>query len=194
MGAKTTISSSTVSAASRTSTERRSSESKATSKSSVASMSQMGMMERGKSSSSSETPLLVGETSSQTEMSTSLSKAVKEICETGRKTSSSNRVKTSTNNAIVASSTTSCVRAEGSTPRADLLRTTMVVRFRPGQPNQQAAWLADVQTGGSNTSSICGLEISFSSVPQDIDIKVIPSNSEEPGGAPPRETGSDKTS
>ena len=41
--------------------------------------------------------------------------------------------------------------------------------------------MADVQTGGSNTSSICGLEISFSSVPQDIDIKVIPSNSEEPG-------------
>ena len=45
----------------------------------------------------------------------------------------------------------------------------------------QGAWLADVETGGSNTSSICGLEISFSSVPQDIDIKVIPSNSEEPG-------------
>merc|ERR1719237_169730 len=132
--AKTTISSSTVSAVSRTSTERRSSESKAMSKSSLASMSQMKMMERGKSSSSSETTLL--ETSSQTETSTSSSKAVKEICETGRKTSSSNRV-TSTNNAIVASSTTSCVRAEGSTPRADLLRTTMVVRFRPGQPNQQ---------------------------------------------------------
>merc|ERR550532_2685077 len=189
--AKTTISSSTVSAVSRTSTERRSSESKATSKSSLASMSQMKMMERGKSSSSSETTLL--ETSSQTETSTSSSKAVKEICETGRKTSSSNRV-TSTNNAIVASSTTSCVRVEGSTPRADLLRTTMVVRFRPGQPNQQAAWLADVQSGGSNISSICGLEISFSSVPQDIDIKVIPSNSKEPGGAPPREAGSDKTS
>ena len=45
----------------------------------------------------------------------------------------------------------------------------------------QGAWLADVETGGSNTSSICGLEISFSSVPQDIDIKVIPSNNEEPG-------------
>merc|ERR1719205_527488 len=151
-------------------------------------MSKMKMMEKSSSGSektSSETTLLVGETSRQTETSTSSSKAVKEICETGRKTSS-NRVKTSTNSAIVASSTTSCVRAEGSTPRADLLRTTMVVRFRPGQPNQQAAWLADVQTGGSNTSSICGLEISFSSVPQDIDIKVIPSNSEEPG-APPRE-------
>ena len=45
----------------------------------------------------------------------------------------------------------------------------------------QGSWLADVQTGSSNTSSICGLEISFSSVPQDIDIKVIPSNNEEPG-------------
>merc|ERR1719151_163471 len=157
-------------------------------------MSQMKMMERGKSSSSSETTLLVGETLSQTETSTSSSKAVKEICETGRKTSSSNRVKTSGNNAFVESSTTSCVRAEGSTPRAELLRTTMVVRFRPGQPNQQGSWLADVQTGSSNTSSICGLEISFSSVPQDIDIKVIPSNNEEPGGAPPREGGSDKTS
>ena len=34
------------------------------------------------------------------------------------------------------------------------------------------SWLAEVQPG--DTSSICGLEISFSSVPQDIDIKVIP--------------------
>ena len=45
----------------------------------------------------------------------------------------------------------------------------------------QGAWLAEVQTGSSTTSSICGLEISFSSVPQDIDIKVIPSSNEEPG-------------
>merc|ERR1719449_323994 len=102
-------------------------------------MSQMRMVEKGKSSSSSEkescseTTLLVGKTSRQTETSISSSKGVKEICETERKTSS--RVKT--NSAIVASSTTSCVRAEGSTPRADLLRTSMVVRFRPGQPNQQ---------------------------------------------------------
>ena len=41
--------------------------------------------------------------------------------------------------------------------------------------------MADLQTGGSNTSSICGLEISFSSVPQDIDIKVIPGDSLEEG-------------
>jgi len=70
----------------------------------------------------------------------------------------------------------------------------MVVRFRPGQPNQQGAWLADVQTGGSTTSSICGLEISFSSVPQDIDIKVIPSE-DSAAGAPPKGGGdSDKQS
>ena len=99
------------SAVSRTSMERRSSESKG-SKSSLASMSQMKMVEKGKSSSSSEkescseTTLLVGKTSRQTETSISSSKGVKEICETERKTSS--RVKT--NSAIVASSTTSCVR------------------------------------------------------------------------------------
>jgi len=63
-------------------------------------------------------------------------------------------------------------------------RTTMVVRLHPGQTNRLSAyvedqdspsgrsWLAEVQPG--DTSSICGLEISFSSVPQDIDIKVIP--------------------
>jgi len=199
--AKTTISSSsTVSAVSRSSTERRSSESKANlSKSSLASMSQMKMVQKGKSSSSSEktSSELVAETSTETSTSStsSSSQEVKEICETESKTTSSNRVKTSSNSAIVASSTTSCVRAEGSTPRADLLRTTMVVRFRPGQPNQQGAWLAEVQTGSSTTSSICGLEISFSSVPQDIDIKVIPSDSnEEFGGAPPREEESDKQS
>merc|ERR1719234_2424259 len=152
------------------------------------------VQQKGKSSSlSSEKTSSVDETSTETSSSSS-SKEVKEICETESKTTLSNRVKTSSNNAIVASSTTSCVRAEGSTPRADLLRTTMVVRFRPGQPTQQGAWLAEVQTGSSTTSSICGLEISFSSVPQDIDIKVIPSGSnEEFGGAPPREE-SDKQS
>lgn len=83
-------------------------------------------------------------------------------------------------------------------------RTTMVVRLHPGQTNRLSAyvedqvtkeknlilcqkpsdislcqdspsgrsWLAEVQPG--DTSSICGLEISFSSVPHDIDIKVIP--------------------
>ena len=35
---------------------------------------------------------------------------------------------------------------------------------------------------GDSASSICGLEISFSSVPQDIDIKVIPGNQQEGGG------------
>lgn len=37
-------------------------------------------------------------------------------------------------------------------------------------------WLGDVQYQ-DNPASICGLEISFSSVPQDIDIKLIPGNS-----------------
>ena len=37
------------------------------------------------------------------------------------------------------------------------------------------SWSGDVQYD-NNPSSICGLEISFSSVPQDIDIKLIPGN------------------
>ena len=37
------------------------------------------------------------------------------------------------------------------------------------------SWQGDVQYD-NNPSSICGLEISFSSVPQDIDIKLIPGN------------------
>ena len=60
----------------------------------------------GKSSSSSEKTSSEG--SRQTETSTSSSRAVKEICENGSKTPS--RVKTSSNNAFVESSTTSCVR------------------------------------------------------------------------------------
>jgi hypothetical protein len=64
-------------------------------------------------------------------------------------------------------------------------RTKMVVRLHPGQANRLSAyvedqdkpsgrtWLADVQAGEA-ADSICGLEISFSSVPQDIDVKVIP--------------------
>ena len=38
------------------------------------------------------------------------------------------------------------------------------------------SWVGDVQDNNT-TQSICGLEISFSSVPQDIDIKLIPGNS-----------------
>ena len=54
--------------------------------------------------------------------------------------------------------------------------------MRPYFP-PQGTWLAEVQAGDS-TGSICGLEISFSSVPQDIDIKVIPGlQSETSGGA-----------
>ena len=42
-------------------------------------------------------------------------------------------------------------------------------------------WLAEVESGDS-TASICGLEISFSSVPQDIDIKVIPGQNNDTQG------------
>jgi len=69
------------------------------------------------------------------------------------------------------------------------MRTTMVVRLHPGQSKRLSAfldskeeleinsrsWSGDVQYD-NNPSSICGLEISFSSVPQDIDIKLIPGN------------------
>jgi len=72
------------------------------------------------------------------------------------------------------------------------LKTTMVVRLHPGQSRRLSAymdqqgqegcdvtrrsWVGDVQDNNT-TQSICGLEISFSSVPQDIDIKLIPGNS-----------------
>jgi len=73
-----------------------------------------------------------------------------------------------------------------------LVKTTMVVRLHPGQnrklstmedqegaqkedmeePNSSCGWLAEVQAE-DDPSSVCGLEISFKSVPQDIDIKLI---------------------
>ena len=45
-----------------------------------------------------------------------------------------------------------------------------------GEDMNTRTWLGDVQYQ-DNPASICGLEISFSSVPQDIDIKLIPGNS-----------------
>merc|ERR1739844_457921 len=45
-----------------------------------------------------------------------------------------------------------------------------------GEDLSTRTWLGDVQYE-DNPASICGLEISFSSVPQDIDIKLIPGNS-----------------
>merc|ERR1712127_881384 len=107
------------------------------------------------------------------------------------KTKSSSRVRNSANissTSIVQSSSplpperspTSPTQLGNRAPGEGLLRTTMVVRFRPGQATQQGTWVAEMQPGDS-ASSICGLEISFSSVPQDIDIKVIPGNQQEDG-------------
>jgi len=95
------------------------------------------------------------------------------------------------------------------------LKTTMVVRLHPGQSRRLSAymdqqdqkgeelstrtWLGDVQYQ-DNPASICGLEISFSSVPQDIDIKLIPGNSncaidnQESGPEAKAETGPTQTS
>lgn len=79
-----------------------------------------------------------------------------------------------------------------------LVKTTMVVRLHPGQnrkmstledqeeaPGDQSdqlknscGWLAEVQAE-DDPSSVCGLEISFKSVPQDIDIKLISGQQQE---------------
>merc|ERR1719225_2569835 len=64
-------------------------------------------------------------------------------------------------------------------------RTTMVIRLHPGKTNKLAAYLENQEKPGSRTwlteadtgeveDALCGLEISFSSVPQDIDIKLLP--------------------
>eukprot|EP00092_Neocalanus_flemingeri_P026007 GFUD01028187.1.p1 GENE.GFUD01028187.1~~GFUD01028187.1.p1 ORF type:complete len:1141 (+),score=331.65 GFUD01028187.1:274-3696(+) len=70
-----------------------------------------------------------------------------------------------------------------------VVKTTMVVRLHPGQTrklsnmeeqegdqtkqqNNSVGWLTEVQAE-DDPSSVCGLEISFKSVPQDIDIKLI---------------------
>ena len=65
----------------------------------------------------------------------------------------------------------------------------MIVKLHPGDEKRLSAYLEGQQNGdssnvqlrdspGSNKDdirrSICGLEISFTSVPQDIDIKLIP--------------------
>jgi len=78
-----------------------------------------------------------------------------------------------------------------------LVKTTMVVRLHPGQnrklstmedqeappPHQSEdnsrGWVAEVQAD-DDPSSVCGLEISFKSVPQDIDIKLISGQQEKP--------------
>jgi len=75
-------------------------------------------------------------------------------------------------------------------------RTRMVVRLHPGQEHRISAYLEDQDAcagrtwvHGSHTcdslSSILGLEISFSAMPQDIDIQIIPGTQEptNEGGA-----------
>jgi hypothetical protein len=64
-------------------------------------------------------------------------------------------------------------------------RTTMMIRLHPGKTNKLSAYLESQEKPGSRTwlteaesgeveDALCGLEISFSSVPQDIDIKLLP--------------------
>jgi len=64
-------------------------------------------------------------------------------------------------------------------------RTTMMIRLHPGKTNKLSAYLENQDKPGSRTwlteaetgevdNALCGLEISFSSVPQDIDIKLLP--------------------
>lgn len=64
-------------------------------------------------------------------------------------------------------------------------RSTMVIRLHPGGTNKLSAYLENQEKPGSRTwlteaqteeveDALCGLEISFSSVPQDIDIKLLP--------------------
>merc|ERR1712032_1676954 len=64
-------------------------------------------------------------------------------------------------------------------------RTTMMIRLHPGRTNKLSAYLESQEKPGSRTwltealteeveDTLCGLEISFSSVPQDIDIKLLP--------------------
>jgi len=63
-------------------------------------------------------------------------------------------------------------------------RTTMMIRLHPGRTNKLSAYLENQEKPGSRTwlteaqteeaeDALCGLEISFSSVPQDIDIKLL---------------------
>ena len=47
--------------------------------------------------------------------------------------------------------------------------------------NNSCGWLAEVQAE-DDPSSVCGLEISFKSVPQDIDIKLISGQQQEKTG------------
>lgn len=65
-------------------------------------------------------------------------------------------------------------------------RTTMMIRLHPGRTNKLSAYLENQEKPGFRTwlteaesgeveDALCSLEISFSSVPQDIAIKILPS-------------------
>lgn len=116
-----------------------------------------------------------------------------------KKSVSSQSLQTSSETSIKRSSqeqktSVECLVDSGQTERltngtSSTVRTTMVVRLTPGESRRLSAfldqksdreesvqsWLGDVQSE-DNPSSVCGLEISFSSIPQDIDIKLIPGN------------------
>merc|ERR1711913_100433 len=86
-----------------------------------------------------------------------------------------------------------------------LVKTTMVVRLHPGQNRKlstmedqempagdqseqvdnSCGWVAEVQDE-DDPASVCGLEISFKSVPQDIDIKLISGQQEKPEAKQPQ--------
>ena len=67
-----------------------------------------------------------------------------------------------------------------------MTRTTMIVKLHPGDEKRLSAYLEGADHGdnsvhlrdgagkGDVRRTICGLEISFTSLPQDIDIKLIP--------------------
>ena len=58
-----------------------------------------------------------------------------------------------------------------------------ILQEAPGEQSGQnsCGWLAEVQAE-DDPSSVCGLEISFKSVPQDIDIKLISGQQQEKPG------------
>ena len=52
----------------------------------------------------------------------------------------------------------------------------LIFKGSSGEELNSCSWSGDVLHSDNPRHSICGLEISFSSVPQDINIKLIPTN------------------